>query len=117
MTNGKRFTYEGLIIVDKLEDELVGYSLDNKQAEEITSKLNQLEDKNEGLTESYTKLQEDLNKSKKTILDMLKIINDKITENKQLAELHYEKDNEYIIRADELEKLKNRILDGGLNYV
>jgi predicted transcriptional regulator len=82
-----------------------------------TNRLKELENKNQELTSKIIELQESHNEANDKIEAIIKLIDIRITENQQLAYLHFpepedEYINEYDSRADELAKLKDLILNG-----
>lgn len=112
-----RFTREGRQIFDKYPNEalcVVEYEQDGK---DLVNLLNEFENKNRELTDKLVELQESLSDSEDKYEAIVKLIESRITENQQLAYLHYpepedEYINEYDSRADELAKLKDLIING-----
>lgn len=113
----ERFVQKGKNVYDKQYDEILCTVEDEDSCKKVVTRLNELEKQSMTMTDTVVGLQHELTKYHDKYEAILQLIDTLIKENQQLAFLHYpEPEDEYInqynSRANELERLKEMILDG-----
>lgn len=113
----ERFKEKGKKVYDNYYEEYLCEITDNETRKATINRLNELEDKINNAVDLGVDLQHKLSEVTDKYENILKLIDIKIQENRQLAYLHYPRPeddyvNEYDSRAKELEQLKELIMNG-----
>ena len=115
----ERYNNNGVQVYDDYQCREVCKTTSITDAKEVCLELNRLFDESQDTIDKLQELSSRLNETEERLDNILKLIDIRVEENKQLALIHFrtpEDDyiNEYESRANELSQLKKLIQDGKL---